>query len=55
VGQTAAAHDLCTGVPAARRHRHVQRGVGHYGVFNGTRWQREIYPQLRRVIEAANA
>jgi poly(3-hydroxybutyrate) depolymerase len=50
VGQTVAAHDLCTGLPPARRRHHVQGGAGHYGVFAGSRWEREIYPQLRDVI-----
>jgi poly(3-hydroxybutyrate) depolymerase len=29
----------------------VQTGVGHYGVFSGKRWESEIYPRLREVIE----
>jgi poly(3-hydroxybutyrate) depolymerase len=28
----------------------VQPRVGHYGVFNGRRWQSEIYPQVRDFI-----
>jgi hypothetical protein len=28
----------------------VQTGVGHYGVFNGQRWERQIYPRIRAVI-----
>jgi polyhydroxyalkanoate depolymerase len=52
VGQTVAAQDLCARLrPSLRRH-HVQIGAGHYGVFNGSRWQREIYPQLRSLIQA---
>ena len=30
----------------------VQTGVGHYGVFNGRRWQTEIYPKVREMIES---
>jgi polyhydroxyalkanoate depolymerase len=53
VGQTVAAQELCAGLrPYLRRH-HVQIGAGHYGVFNGLRWQNEIYPQLRSVIHAS--
>ena len=52
VGQTLAAHDLCTAVPAARRQHHLQAGVGHYGVFSGSRWQSEIYPRVRHFIVA---
>jgi polyhydroxyalkanoate depolymerase len=50
VGQTAAAHDLCTALPAARRRQHLQAGAGHFGVFSGSRWEREVYPQLRSHI-----
>jgi poly(3-hydroxybutyrate) depolymerase len=53
VGQTVAAQDLCTGLRPYMRRHHVQIGAGHYGVFNGGRWQREIYPQLRSVIQAS--
>jgi poly(3-hydroxybutyrate) depolymerase len=50
VGQTMAAHDLCSGLrPYLRRH-HMQVGVGHYGVFSGQRWTSQIYPILRNVI-----
>ncbi len=50
VGQTQAAHALCVNVPAAMRELHVQRGVGHYGVFNGRRFGAEIYPKVRDFI-----
>ena len=52
VGQTSAALDLCTGLPAAKKRHHVQPKVGHYGVFNGQRWRREIYPKVRDFIRA---
>ncbi|CCG04407.1 polyhydroxyalkanoate depolymerase [Blastococcus saxobsidens] len=52
-GQTVAAHDLCTGIPAEDKHHHLQPGVGHYGVFSGSRWEAEIYPVLRGFIERA--
>jgi poly(3-hydroxybutyrate) depolymerase len=52
VGQTMAAHDLATRVPAFRRRHHLQPGVGHYGVFSGSRWERQIYPVVRQVIQA---
>ena len=50
LGQTAAAHDLCTSLGDAQRHRYVQPGVGHYGVFNGSRWRSEIQPRIRDMI-----
>ncbi len=52
VGQTVAAHDLCTSVKPSRRRHHLQAGVGHYGVFSGRRWQGQIYPLVRNVILA---
>ena len=50
-----AAHDLCSGIPADRRQHHLQPGVGHYGVFSGSRWESEIYPVLRSFIARARA
>jgi poly(3-hydroxybutyrate) depolymerase len=53
VGQTVAAHDLCSGLrPYLKRH-HMQPGVGHYGVFSGNRWTSQIYPLLKNVILAS--
>jgi len=53
VGQTVAAHELCSGLrPYLKRH-HLQAGVGHYGVFSGKRWSSQIYPLLRNTILAA--
>jgi poly(3-hydroxybutyrate) depolymerase len=52
VGQTQAAHTLCTGIPDARRVLYVQPGVGHYGVFNGRRFREEIYTRTRDFIAA---
>ncbi|HFQ14991.1 MAG TPA: polyhydroxyalkanoate depolymerase [Rhodobacteraceae bacterium] len=45
-GQTRAAHDLCTGLPEKRRRHHMQKGVGHYGVFNGSRFISDIAPAI---------
>lgn len=52
LGQTAAAHELCTSLrPHLKRH-HLQANVGHFGVFNGKRWEKEIYPVVRNHILA---
>jgi poly(3-hydroxybutyrate) depolymerase len=45
VGQTYAAQELCTNIPQERRMHYVQDGVGHYGVFNGSRFRKEIVPR----------
>jgi len=50
VGQTAAAHDLCSGLRPYRKRHHMQTGVGHYGVFSGKRWEGQIYPLVKNVI-----
>ena len=50
IGQTQAAHALCSGIPADMKHDYVQPVVGHYGVFNGKRFREEIYPKVRALI-----
>ncbi|MGY1706941.1 polyhydroxyalkanoate depolymerase [Geodermatophilus sp. SYSU D00697] len=49
-GQTEAAHALCTGIPEEHKRHHLQPGVGHYGVFSGSRWEAEVYPVLRDFV-----
>ncbi|MDX8479194.1 polyhydroxyalkanoate depolymerase [Mesorhizobium sp. VK24D] len=46
LGQTQAAHDLCVNIPADRQVHYVQPAVGHYGVFNGSRFRSEIVPRI---------
>ncbi|MCW2273020.1 polyhydroxyalkanoate depolymerase [Rhodoblastus acidophilus] len=46
VGQTQAAQDLCSSIPEAIRHHHLQQDVGHYGVFNGSRFRKHIAPKV---------
>jgi poly(3-hydroxybutyrate) depolymerase len=46
VGQTEAAHGLCVNIPADRKTHYLQPGVGHYGVFNGSRFRAEIAPRI---------
>ena len=52
IGQTVAAHDLCTSLRPYRKKHHMQAGVGHYGVFSGRRWAGQIYPLVRNTILA---
>jgi poly(3-hydroxybutyrate) depolymerase len=53
-GQTYPAHDLCSSIRPMHRRHHLQPGVGHYGVFNGRRWETQIYPLVRNHILASN-
>jgi len=46
IGQTRAAHDLCVNIPDERKAHYMQRAVGHYGVFNGSRFRAEIVPRI---------
>jgi poly(3-hydroxybutyrate) depolymerase len=50
IGQTMAAQDLCDSLHPYMRMHHVQTGVGHYGVFNGKRWEAQVYPLVRETI-----
>ncbi|MEA3025560.1 MAG: poly(3-hydroxybutyrate) depolymerase, partial [Alphaproteobacteria bacterium] len=50
VGQTLAAHELCSSLRPYRKRHHMQAGVGHYGVFSGRRWESQIYPLVKNVI-----
>ncbi len=52
VGQTVVALDLCSGVRISMKRHHLQTGVGHYGVFSGRRWEQEVYPRVRAMIQA---
>lgn len=53
VGQTLAAHDLTPKLRAYRKRHHLQPGVGHYGVFSGRKWEGQIYPILRNMIQTS--
>ena len=51
-GQTRAAHDLCSQIPAQRRFHVDVPGAGHYGIFSGRRWREWVYPRIRDFIGA---
>jgi poly(3-hydroxybutyrate) depolymerase len=46
VGQTYAAQELCTEIPADLKVHYLQKDVGHYGVFNGSRFRALIAPRI---------
>ncbi|MGB6119886.1 MAG: polyhydroxyalkanoate depolymerase [Mesorhizobium sp.] len=46
LGQTKAAQTLCTSIPDDMRVHYMQPAVGHYGVFNGSRYRAEIVPRI---------
>lgn len=51
-GQTAAAHDLCTGVPKTHQMHYEAQGAGHYGIFSGRRWRDMVHPVVKTFIRA---
>jgi poly(3-hydroxybutyrate) depolymerase len=54
LGQTRAAHDLCSGLAEDKKSHYVQPNVGHYGVFNGSRFRAEIVPRIGDFILTHN-
>jgi len=54
VGQTEAAHRLCANIPAEKKAHYLQLGVGHYGVFNGSRFRSEIAPRISDFVLSNN-
>jgi poly(3-hydroxybutyrate) depolymerase len=48
--QCSAAHDLCPNIPAEMQCNHLQEGVGHYGIFHGSKWAAEICPRITAFI-----
>lgn len=46
LGQTRAAQTICPNIPDDMRMHYMQPDVGHYGVFNGSRFRREIAPRI---------
>ncbi len=52
VGQTKAAHDLCTGIPAKQGLHYEVPQAGHYGIFSGRRWRQQVYPRIKDFIAA---
>ncbi|WP_097930596.1 polyhydroxyalkanoate depolymerase [Monaibacterium marinum] len=55
LGQTEAAHDLASNLPDEKRVHYVQEKVGHYGVFNGSRWRNFIQPKVAEFMQAQRA
>jgi poly(3-hydroxybutyrate) depolymerase len=54
LGQTEAAHKLCVNIPADRKAHWMQPNVGHYGVFNGSRFRAEIAPRIADFVLSMN-
>ncbi len=54
IGQTKAAHALCTNLSASMKEHYEQEGCGHYGIFNGSKWREKISPRVKKFIAKHN-
>jgi poly(3-hydroxybutyrate) depolymerase len=52
IGQTKAALNIATKLPKALKKYHLAKGVGHYGIFNGSKWRNQIAPVLEDWIQS---
>ena len=50
IGQTRAALDIATKLPAAKKQYLLAKDVGHYGIFNGRKWREKIAPAVEKFI-----
>jgi poly(3-hydroxybutyrate) depolymerase len=50
LGHTRAAHELVPDLPADMRAHYLAPNVGHYGVFNGSRFRADIAPRIADFI-----
>lgn len=54
VGQCQAANDICGGLPSELKEIYVQEGVGHYGIFNGSTFEKVVAPKVKEFIAKYN-
>ncbi|WP_213980538.1 polyhydroxyalkanoate depolymerase [Sphingomonas sp. dw_22] len=52
IGQTKAALTIADKLPEALKHYHLAPAVGHYGIFNGSKWRTRIAPVVEQWITA---
>ena len=52
LGQTKAALTIATGLPEEKKRYYMAEGVGHYGIFNGSKWRDRIAPVVEQRITA---
>jgi poly(3-hydroxybutyrate) depolymerase len=55
LGQTKAALKIAAGLPDHMKHYYMAPGVGHYGIFNGSKWRDRIAPVVERWIARHDA
>jgi poly(3-hydroxybutyrate) depolymerase len=50
-GQSFAAHALCKNLPEEMHGHYLQPGVGHYGVFSGSKWRSHVAAKIEEFIK----
>ena len=55
IGQTRAALHLAASLPESRKKYFLAQDVGHYGIFNGSKWRKRIAPVVEEWIAAHRA
>jgi len=51
IGQTKAGLDLCKNLPDSKKKYHLQKDVGHYGIFSGRKYRDEILPLIKDFVD----
>ncbi|MBL4895103.1 MAG: polyhydroxyalkanoate depolymerase [Emcibacter sp.] len=54
IGQTKSAHKICPNIPEDMKSHYEQKKVGHYGIFNGSKWRKKIAPKVKDFIRQHN-
>lgn len=51
LGQTEAALNMCDNLPRKLKKHYVQKDVGHYGIFNGSKYRKGVAPKIKAWIK----
>ncbi|MEM7469842.1 MAG: polyhydroxyalkanoate depolymerase [Pseudomonadota bacterium] len=51
-GQCVAALEMLTGLPDSKKASHLEDGAGHYGIFAGKSWRKNIRPLVLDFVDA---
>ena len=55
LGQCEAAHRLCSSLSSHQRTHYVLPGVGHYGIFNGSKFRSDLVPRIAGFVRQHDA
>ncbi len=55
VGQTSSIHKLTPSLPDSKKQDYLQMGAGHYGIFSGRKWRKEVAPTIENFVAKSMA